>query len=90
MNKQNLIEKVANNTGLSKSDASKAIDGLINSITETLASGGEVRLVGFGYFSTSDRQASLGRNPTTGEPLQIPAYTVARFKAGKGLKDAIN
>lgn len=90
MNKQNLIEKIAADTGLSKTDARKAVDGLLDTITGTLGAGGEVRLVGFGSFSTSDRKASTGRNPKTGQPIQIPAFTVARFKAGKGLKDSIN
>lgn len=90
MNKQDLIEKVATETGLSKTDAGKAVDGILHSITDTLSTGGEVRLVGFGSFSTSNRKESTGRNPKTGKTMQIPAFTVARFKAGKGLKDSIN
>lgn len=90
MNKQDLIRNVADHSGLNKSDAGKAIDAVIDSIISALSSGGEVRLVGFGTFSTSKRKASTGRNPRTGEPMQIPASTQAKFKAGKGLKDAVN
>ena len=90
MNKNELISKVADHSGLSKSDAGKAVDAVFDSITGELSGGGEVRLVGFGTFSTSQRKASTGRNPRTGEPMQIPASTQAKFKAGKGLKDAVN
>lgn len=90
MNKQELISSVAGDSGLSKSDAAKAVDAVFDSITGELKGRGEVRLVGFGTFSTSDRKASTGRNPRTGEPMQIPASTRAKFKAGKGLKDAVN
>ncbi|CAO1652583.1 HU family DNA-binding protein [Parasphingorhabdus sp.] len=90
MNKQDLISNVADHSGLSKSDAGKAVDAVFDSITSALSGGGEVRLVGFGTFSTSKRKASTGRNPRTGEPMQIPASTQAKFKAGKGLKDAVN
>lgn len=90
MNKQNLIEKVAAETGLSIAHAAKAVDGILQSITKELGSGGDVRLVGFGSFTTSKRKASTGRNPKTGQAMQIPAFTVARFKAGKALKDSIN
>ncbi|ASK87728.1 MULTISPECIES: HU family DNA-binding protein [unclassified Sphingorhabdus] len=90
MNKQDLISNVADQSGLSKSDAGKAVDAVFDSISSALSGGGEVRLVGFGTFSTSKRKASTGRNPRTGEPMQIPASTQAKFKAGKGLKDAVN
>jgi len=90
MNKQDLVSNVADHSGLSKSDAAKAVDAVVGSITGALKIGGEVRLVGFGTFSTSKRKASTGRNPGTGEPMQIPASTQAKFKAGKGLKDAVN
>jgi len=90
MNKQDLISSVADGSGLSKSDAGKAVDAVFESITKELSGKGEVRLVGFGTFSTSNRKASTGRNPRTGEPMQIPASTQAKFKAGKGLKDAVN
>ena len=90
MNKQDLISSVADQSGLSKSDTGKAVDAVFDSITKALSGGGECRLVGFGTFSTSRRKASTGRNPRTGEPMQIPASTQAKFKAGKGLKDAVN
>ncbi|MDZ7588313.1 MAG: HU family DNA-binding protein [Parasphingorhabdus sp.] len=90
MNKQDLIASVADHSGLSKNDAGKAVDAVFDSITGALKKGGEVRLVGFGTFSTSKRKASTGRNPRTGEAMKIPASTQAKFKAGKGLKDAVN
>ena len=90
MNKQDLIAAVADSTGLSKNDATAAVDATLDTITSTLAGGGEVRLVGFGTFSTSQRAASTGRNPRTGETIQIPASTQAKFKAGKAMKDAVN
>lgn len=90
MNKLDLVSNVASHSGLSKSDAAKAVDAVIGSITGALKGGGQVRLVGFGTFSTSKRKASTGRNPRTGEPMQIPASTQPKFKAGKALKDAVN
>lgn len=90
MNKQDLIAAVADAAGLSKNDATSAVDATLDVITNTLAGGGEVRLVGFGTFSTSRRAASTGRNPRTGEAIQIPASTQAKFKAGKAMKDAVN
>ncbi|NCP12301.1 MAG: HU family DNA-binding protein [Sphingomonadales bacterium] len=90
MNKQDLISSVADGSGLSKSDAGRAVEAVFDSITSELKSGGDVRLVGFGTFSTSQRKASTGRNPRTGETMQIKASTQPKFKAGKGLKDAVN
>ena len=90
MNKNDLIAKVSTNTNLSKTDATKAIDCVFESIAETLKAGDEVRLVGFGTFSVSKRAASTGRNPRTGDTIQIPASKQPKFKAGKGLKDAVN
>jgi len=90
MNKQELIGAVADGSGLSKSDASKAVEGVFDAITGALKKGDEVRLVGFGTFSVSKRKASTGRNPRTGEAMQIKASTQPKFKAGKGLKDAVN
>jgi DNA-binding protein HU-beta len=90
MNKNELIDGVANSAGLSKSDAGKAVDSVIDAISGALAAGGEVRMTGFGTFSTASRAASTGRNPRTGEPIQIAASTRPKFKAGKGLKDAVN
>ena len=90
MNKNDLIAAVASDTGLSKADATKAVDGVLDAITGTLKKGGEVRLVGFGTFSVAKRAASTGRNPRTGEAIKIPASKQPKFKAGKGLKDAVN
>ncbi|WP_417797824.1 HU family DNA-binding protein [Terasakiella pusilla] len=90
MNKNDLVAAVASSTGLSKADASKAVDGVFGAITDALKSDDEVRLVGFGTFSVAQRAASEGRNPRTGEKIQIPASKQPKFKAGKGLKDAVN
>lgn len=90
MNKNDLIAAVASDAGLSKADASRAVDCVFDSITSALKSGTEVRLVGFGTFSVSQRKASVGRNPRTGEQINIPASKQPKFKAGKGLKDALN
>jgi len=90
MNKNDLIAAVADQSGLSKNDAGKAVEGVFDAITATLAKGGEVRLVGFGTFSVTERKASTGRNPRTGEPMAIKASTQPKSKAGKGLKDAVN
>lgn len=85
-----MVETIADDTGLSKKDAAKAVDGVFDAITTALKSGDEVRLIGFGTFSVSDRAASEGRNPRTGETIQIGASRVPKFKAGKGLKDSLN
>ncbi len=90
MNKNDLISAVADNSGLSKSDAASAVEGVFESIVKALSSGDEVRLVGFGTFSVAKRKASTGRNPRTGEPMTIKASNQPKFKAGKGLKDAVN
>jgi DNA-binding protein HU-beta len=90
MNKQDLISSVADASGITKADASKAVEAVFDSITGALKKGDEVRLVGFGTFSVSKRKASTGRNPRTGEPMQIKASSQPKFKAGKVLKDAVN
>ena len=90
MNKNDLVAAVADSTGLSKSDAGKAVDSVFEEITTALTNDDEVRLVGFGSFSVANRAASQGRNPRTGEPMQIPASRQPKFKAGKGLKQAVN
>jgi DNA-binding protein HU-beta len=90
MNKQELIGNVAETTGLSRGDATRAVEGVFDAITSALKKGDEVRLVGFGTFSCSKRKASTGRNPRTGEPMQIKESTQPKFKAGKGLKDSVN
>ncbi|MGS1017589.1 HU family DNA-binding protein [Allosphingosinicella humi] len=90
MNKQELISSVADATGLSKSDATRAVECVFDTISGALKKGDEVRLVGFGTFSCSKRKASTGRNPRTGEPMQIKESTQPKFKAGKALKDSVN
>lgn len=90
MNKNDLVAAVSGSAGLSKADAAKAVDSVFDSITGSLKGGNEVRLVGFGTFSVANRKASVGRNPRTGEKLQIPASRQPKFKAGKALKDAVN
>lgn len=90
MNKNDLIAVVADQSGLSKADATKAVDCVFDTITTSLKGGDEVRLVGFGTFNVTRRAASEGRNPRTGEKIQIPASNQPKFKAGKGLKDAVN
>ena len=90
MNKNDLVATVAETAGLSKGDATKAVDAVFDSIAASLKQGDEVRLVGFGTFTVSTRAASEGRNPRTGEKIQIAASKQPKFKAGKGLKDAVN
>ena len=90
MNKQDLISAVAESSGLSKNDAGKAVEGVFDSISAALKKGDEVRLVGFGTFSVSQRKASTGRNPRTGETMTIKASAQPKFKPGKGLKDSVN
>ncbi|MEM7427893.1 MAG: HU family DNA-binding protein [Pseudomonadota bacterium] len=90
MNKNDLISKVAESANMTKGDAGEAVEATLNSITDALAGGDEVRLVGFGTFSVSHRAATQGRNPRTGEPMTIAASNNPKFKAGKALKDAVN
>ena len=90
MNKNELVTGVAEASGLSKADAGRAVDGIIETITDALKSGGDVRIVGFGTFSVANRKATTGRNPRTGEPIQIKASKMPKFKAGSPLKDAVN
>ncbi len=90
VNKADLASKVADQAGISKADAVKAVDAVLDTITGALRGGDDVRLVGFGTFAVSNRAASTGRNPRTGATIQIPAARVPKFKAGKGLKDALN
>ena len=90
MNKQELILQVADMSGLTKNDASSAVEAVFGCISGALKKGDEVRLVGFGTFSVSKRKASTGRNPRTGEPMTIAASSQPKFKAGKGLKDSVN
>lgn len=90
MSKTELVEFIASKAGLSKADASRALDAAVEGITEGLKKEGKVALVGFGTFSAKKRAAREGINPLTKEPLKIPAKTVASFKAGSKLKDALN
>ena len=90
MNKNDLITKAADLADLSTADTSRVVDSIFDAIEQALTAGDEVRLVGFGTFSVAKRAASTGRNPRTGEPLQIPASIRPKFKPGKGLKDSVN
>ena len=90
MSKQQLVEMMASKAGLTKADAARALDAFMDSVTETLKKGDKVSLVGFGTFATSKREARTGRNPRTGETVNIAARTAATFKAGAKLKDALN
>ncbi len=89
MNKNDLVAVVASKAGMSKADSARAVESVFDGITDALRGGGEVRLVGFGTFLVNHRKESKGRNPRTGEPIIIPAARVPKFKAGKGLKDAL-
>ena len=90
MNKAELIEAVADGANLSKADAGRAVDAVVDAIAGTLKKGQQVSVVGFGTFSVKHRAARSGRNPRTGETISIPASNVPGFKAGKALKDAVN
>ena len=90
MNKNDLVDAVAGRAGMSKVNAASAVDAVFDSITGALRGGNDVRLVGFGTFSVANRAATTGRNPRTGEPISIPASKQPKFKAGKGLKSAVN
>ena len=90
MNKSDLSHSVASAAGLSKVDAGRAVDAFTGASSSALAAGNEVRLVGFGTFSVVHRKATMGRNPRTGERIQIPAARRPKFKTGKALKEAVN
>ena len=89
MNKNELVAMVADQSGLSKKDAEKALAAVIDTITAALVAGDKVQLVGFGTFETKQREARTGRNPRSGETIEIPAASLPAFKAGKALKDAV-
>ena len=89
MNKPELVELVAEKAGIAKKDSEKAITAILDGITDTLAKGDKVQLVGFGTFEVRHRKAREGRNPSTGEAIKIAAQNVPAFKAGKALKDLI-
>lgn len=94
MNKTELTEALADATGSTKADAQRAIDALFDTddgvIAGTLQKGNKVQITGFGTFETRHRKARMGRNPQTGEQIRIPASTAVSFRAGKGLKEAVN
>jgi DNA-binding protein HU-beta len=90
VNKAQLIDSIADGTGISKAVAEKMLDVTIETITRTLKEGDSITIVGFGTFKVSDRAARSGRNPRTGEAIDIQAAKVPKFSAGKALKDAIN
>jgi DNA-binding protein HU-beta len=89
LTKQEFIDKVADEAGLSRRDAQKAVDAMLDTIQNTLRTGGEINFTGFGKFSTSARAARQGVNPRTGERVQIAATTVPKFSAGSALKSAV-
>jgi DNA-binding protein HU-beta len=89
MNKSELVARVAERTDLTKKDAQKAVDAVLNSITEALRSGEKVQLLGFGNFQIRKRSARLGRNPQTGEKIEIAASKIPAFKPGKTLKEIV-
>ena len=90
MNKSDLIDAIALSADISKAAAGRALEATVDSITEALQAGDQVALVGFGTFQVKERAARSGRNPQTGETIQIKASKVPGFKAGKALKDAVN
>ena len=90
MNKSELVDAVSSQSGLAKADATRAVDAVFDTIGSALKSGDSVALVGFGAFAVKARAARTGRNPRTGEPLNIAASKMPVFKAGKALKDAVN
>lgn len=89
MNKAELVAQIAEDAGITRSQANQALDSFVDTVTKTLKGGGKVTLVGFGTFSVSKRNARSGRNPKTGETIKIKAKKVARFKAGKELSAKI-
>ncbi len=90
MNKQELVDAVAKEAGLTKADASKALEAFIEVVSKALKKGDEVRVTNFGTFAVTKRAATKGRNPRTGAEIKIPASKQPKFRAGKGLKDAVN
>ncbi|GAA6168502.1 HU family DNA-binding protein [Sessilibacter corallicola] len=90
MNKSELIEAIAASADIPKAAAGRALDAMVDTVTNALKDGDQVVLVGFGTFSVKDRAARTGRNPQTGEPIEIAAAKIPSFKPGKALKDAVN
>ena len=90
MNKSDLVNAISSESGLTRADAARALDATVGAITSALSKGDQVNIVGFGSFKTSKRSARAGRNPQTGESIQIAAATLPRFSPGKALKTAVN
>lgn len=90
MNKSQLVDKIAADANISKAAAGRALDAIIGLVTDSLKGGDDVALVGFGTFTVRERAARTGRNPQTGKEIKIAAAKVPAFRAGKGLKDAVN
>jgi DNA-binding protein HU-beta len=90
VNKSDLIDHIAQRADISKAAATRSLDALIDAVTSTLAKNGSVTLVGFGTFMATKRESRAGRNPRTGESIEIAGATVPKFKPGKALKDALN
>lgn len=90
MNKGEFVDAVASKGEMTKADAANAVDAVLEAVTDAMKQGDQVTLVGFGTFLVRKREARTGRNPRTGEPLEIKASNVPSFKAGKALKDAVN
>jgi len=89
LTKRDLVAKIAERTGLTKTNAENALEAFLEEVQDVLARSGKISLVGFGTFEVAERKARKGRNPKSGENIEIPATRVPRFKAGKGLKDKV-
>ena len=89
MTKAELVTEIANEGGITKSQAEKAVDGFVSAVSDALAAGDKITLVGFGTFSVGERSQREGRNPRTGEKIKIPASKVVKFKAGKTLSEKV-
>ena len=90
MNKKEMIERLAQKTGMTKADSQKALEGVLDVVFEELRSGNSISLTGFGTFTVAERKPRTGRNPQTGAEINIPAAKVPKFKPGKKLKDAVS
>ena len=90
MNKSELVDQIAKTADVTKAEAERTLNALVETVTKALKSGDDVALIGFGTFKVSNRAARTGRNPRTGETINIPAARVPKFSAGKALKDAVN
>ncbi len=90
MNKSELVSAIAEEAGLTKADAARALDATVATVTKAMASGDSVAIIGFGTFKVGERSARTGRNPQTGATMEIPAAKVPKFTAGKALKEAVN